>query len=114
MARATASIQAESRGAEAELAQARAELERARNVYLRQRDTLNDIDRQMIQRIPALRKMAEDSYLGGNSGILELLDAHRSVHGIRQMHLEQREAVKQAEASVLAAAGLEPLTSAGE
>ncbi len=114
MARATASIQAESRGAEAELARARAELERARTVYLRQRDTLNDIDQHMIQRIPALRKMAEDSYLGGNSGILELLDAHRSVNGIRRMHLEQREAVKQAEASVIAAAGLEPLTFAGE
>jgi outer membrane protein, heavy metal efflux system len=109
IARATAEMRAGERAVEAELAETRADLERARAVYLRQRETLRNIEQQMVDRIPALRRMAEESYRGGSAGILELLDSFRSVKEIRLTHLAQREAVKQAEASLIAVAGLEPL-----
>lgn len=109
VARATAEMRAGERAVEAELAETRAELERARAVYVRQRETLRNIQEQMVERIPALRRMAEESYSAGAAGILELLDSFRSVKEIRLTHLAQREAVQLAEASLIAAAGLEPL-----
>lgn len=109
IARATAEIRAGERTVEAELAETRADLERARAVYFRQRETLRDIEQQMVDKIPALRQMAEESYRGGNAGILELLDSFRSVKEIRLTHLAQREAVKLAEAALISVAGLEPL-----
>jgi len=53
--------------------------------------------------------MAEKSYRDGNAGILELLDSFQSVKEIRLTHLDQREAVKLAEAELIVIAGLEPL-----
>jgi outer membrane protein, heavy metal efflux system len=112
IARASAELRAGQRAVEAELAETRADLERARAVYVRQRETLRDIEERMVRRIPALRQMAEESYRGGNAGILELLDSFRSIKEIRLTHLAQREAVKLAEAELIAVAGLEPLGSA--
>jgi cobalt-zinc-cadmium efflux system outer membrane protein len=109
IARATAEIQAGELAVEAELAESRAELERAQAVYVRHRETLQTIEQQMVERIPTLRRMAEESYRGGTAGILELLDSFQSVKEIRLTHLDQREAVKLAEAELIAAAGLEPL-----
>ncbi|HQB42726.1 MAG TPA: TolC family protein [Polyangiaceae bacterium] len=106
VAKATASIRAEQRQGDAELQRVFAELDRAYQVYERHRATLASLDRQMIEKIPVLEKMAEDSYRGGGSGIWDWLDTHRSLMGLRLLHLEQREAVKQAEVSLWAAAGM--------
>lgn len=111
IARANAEVHAGELAVEAELAQSRAELERAQLVYVRHRETLEAIEQQMVERIPALRRMAEESYRGGSAGILELLDAFDAVKEIRLTHLDQREAVKLAEAELIVAAGLEPLDS---
>jgi outer membrane protein, heavy metal efflux system len=107
--RATVEMRAEAHAVEAELAETRADLERAQAVYVRQRETLRNIEQEMVDRIPALRRMAEESYRGGSADILDLLDSFRSVKEIRLTHLAQREAVKLAEASLIAVAGLEPL-----
>jgi len=111
IARATAEIQAGELAVEAELAETRADLERAREVYVRQRETLQVVEEQMVDRIPSLQRMAEEAYRGGTAGILELLDSFQSVKEIRLTHLEQREAVKLAEAELIAVASLEPLDS---
>lgn len=109
IARANAEIQAQALVVEAELAESRAELERAQAVYVGRRQTLQTIEQQMVDRLPALTRMAEDSYTSGSAGILELLDAFDSVKDVRLMHLDQREAVKLAEAELIIVAGLEPL-----
>lgn len=109
IARANAEIQAGELAVEAELAETRAQLERARTVYVRQRETLQIIEQELVDTVPALRRMAEESYTSGAASILELLDSFASVKQIRLTHLAQREAVKLAEAELIAIAGLEPL-----
>lgn len=109
LTRATAEIQAQTRVLDAELAQTRAEIGRARTVLVEQRETLREVESQMMERIPNIRRMAEESYRGGSSGILELLDALRSVKAIRLAHLDQQEAVKLAEATLISVTGLDPL-----
>lgn len=106
IARAEAEVRAGERAVAAELAESRAELERAQAVYLQEKETLRLVEEHMVNRIPALQRMAEDAYRGGTAGILELLDSFRSVQEIRLTHLAQREAVKLAEADLIAAAGL--------
>lgn len=106
IARAEAEVRAGERAVAAELAESRAELERAHAVFSQEKETLRLVEEQMVDRIPALQRMAEEAYRGGSTGILELLDSFRSVQEIRLTHLAQREAVKLAEADLIAAAGL--------
>jgi outer membrane protein, heavy metal efflux system len=109
IASARAEINAQTRVLDMELAETRAELDRARTVFVEQRETLREVESQMLERIPNFRRMAEDSYRGGSSGILDLLDALRSVKAIRLAHLEQQEAVKLAEATLISVVGLDPV-----
>lgn len=107
VARATADIEAQRLGEEAELAETRAEIERAGGVLVKQREALSTLERDVVGRLPALRKMAEDAYREGQSGILELLDAFRSLKELRVQYSRQQESVKLAEVAVIAAAGLD-------
>ena len=112
IARAHAAIELEGRGVTARLAETRAELERAQAVYLQERETVRKIESEQVEQIPVLERMAQQSYQGGGSGVLELLDAFRSVREIRLTYLERREALKQAEQALIVSAALEPLEPA--
>ena len=107
IARATAEIDAETRAANAELAEARAEVERTRAVFVSRRQTLATVERDLVQRVPTLRRMAEDAYREGQGSILELLDASRLLKDIELLHVKQLEMTKLAEEAVISAAGLD-------
>jgi outer membrane protein TolC len=51
--------------------------------------------------------MAEDAYREGSADILDLLDANRSLRDFQLARIQQLEAVKLAEESVVGAAGLD-------
>ncbi|WP_163864402.1 TolC family protein [Myxococcus eversor] len=110
IARASAEVDAESRALDAEVAEARAELARAHAVLSGRSQALATLEHEVVERLPILRKMAEDAYREGRGSILELLDALRSLKDLRLLHLRQQEAVQQAEAAVLFASGLETLS----
>ncbi|AKQ70185.1 Heavy metal RND efflux outer membrane protein, CzcC family [Myxococcus hansupus] len=107
IARASAEMQAEARALDAELAEARAELSRAHAVLEGRKSALVRLEQDVVERLPTMRRMAEDAYREGRGGILELLDAFRSLKDMRVLHLKQMETVKVAEASVLFAAGMD-------
>jgi outer membrane protein, heavy metal efflux system len=107
IARATAEIDAETRTVTAELAEARAEIERARAIFVSRRQTLATVENDLVQRVPTLRRMAEDAYREGQGSILELLDASRSLKDIQLLYLKQLEMTKLAEEAVISAAGLD-------
>ena len=107
IARASAEIDEQSRAVDAELAETRAEIERTRATFDSRRQTLTAIERDLVQRVPTLRRMAEDAYREGRDGILELLDASRSLKDIQVLHVKQLEMTKLAEEDLLAAAGLD-------
>lgn len=108
IAYASASVTAESRALDAELAELQAELERAHGLYRRRLATLRVMEERTLRRLPELRRMAEKSYREAGSTFLDLLDAFRTIKGLKLAHLEQREAVKLAEVQVMAAAAIEP------
>jgi cobalt-zinc-cadmium efflux system outer membrane protein len=51
--------------------------------------------------------MAEDAYREGKGGILELLDASRSLKDIQILHVRQLEMTKLAEEDLISAAALD-------
>jgi cobalt-zinc-cadmium efflux system outer membrane protein len=107
VARAAAEANADTLALEAEEAEARAEIERAAAVLRERRATLKTLEADVAQRVPELRRMAEDAYREGSGGILELLDAFGSLKDIRLRELQQQEAARLAEDEVIAAAGLD-------
>jgi cobalt-zinc-cadmium efflux system outer membrane protein len=107
IARASAEVEAETRALNAQVAEARAEIERTRATFLGRRETLSTVDRDIVQRVPGLRRMAEDAYREGRGDILELLDASRSLKNIQLLRVKQLEMTKLAEEEVIAAAGLD-------
>jgi cobalt-zinc-cadmium efflux system outer membrane protein len=107
IARATAEIDADTRSVEAELAEARAEVERTRAAFVSRRQTLATVEGDLVQRVPTLRRMAEDAYREGQGSVLELLDASRSLKEIQLLHIKQLEMTKLAEEAVISAAGLD-------
>jgi len=107
IARASAEVEAETRAMRSQIAEARAEIERTRATFMGRRETLSTVDRDIVQRIPGLRRMAEDAYREGRGDILELLDASRSLKSIQLLRVKQLEMTKLAEEEVIAAAGLD-------
>jgi cobalt-zinc-cadmium efflux system outer membrane protein len=107
MARATAQIDQADLALQASLGEARAEVEHAATVLQKRREALQVIEGSVMEQIPTLRRMAEDAYREGSADILELLDANRSLREFQIARVEQLEAVKLAEESVIAAAGLD-------
>ncbi len=107
IARANATIKAESKALEAEQLEIRAEINRAHSVYIRQLATLQRMEEKMLKRLPELRRMAEKSYSETGSSFLDLLDAFRTIKNLELLYLKQREAVKKAEVTLISAAALE-------
>ena len=107
IARAAAEVEAERLAGDAEIAEARAEIERTRKTLLSRSHTLLTLEGDVIQRLPDLRRMAEEAYREGKGGILELLDASRSLKEIRLLHVRQLEMTKLAEEDLISAAGLD-------
>jgi outer membrane protein, heavy metal efflux system len=87
--------------------EARAEIERTRATFASRRETLATVKSDVLQRVPTLRRMAEDAYRERRGSILELLDASRSLKDIQLLHVKQLELSKLAEEAVVAAAGLD-------
>src|SRR5262249_30142946 len=107
VAHATAEIEAANLELAAALGEARAEVQRASRVLTKRREALATLEKEVVERMPALRTMAEDAYREGSSSILELLDAFRSLKELKLHHLEALENVAQAEAELISAAALD-------
>ncbi|WP_338869253.1 TolC family protein [Myxococcus stipitatus] len=112
ISRASAEVEAESRALDAEVAEARAELTRAYAVLEGRSGSLSSLEKDVVERLPTVRRMAEDGYREGRGSILELLDAFRSLKDFRLLHLRQLQSVRLAEDSVLFAAGMDRLPTA--
>jgi cobalt-zinc-cadmium efflux system outer membrane protein len=61
---------------------------------------------EVFARLPELRSMAEESYRQGKSGVVDLLDAFRSLKDLRQQYVEGIVAAEHAEVDLLYAAGI--------
>jgi cobalt-zinc-cadmium efflux system outer membrane protein len=107
VAKATAQITAADLEIQAGLGEARAEIERVATVLGKRRAALSAFEGAVSQRVPTLRRMAEAAYQEGSADILELLDANRSLRDFQLTRVQQLEAVKLAEESVVSAAGLD-------
>ena len=107
VAKATAQITASDLAIQAGLGEARAEIERVATVLGKRRAALSAFEGAVSERVPTLRRMAEEAYQEGSADILELLDANRSLRDFQLTRVQQLEAVKLAEESVVSAAGLD-------
>lgn len=107
IAKAGAEATAAARAHDAEAAETRAEIERTRATYVSRQEILTLVDREIAQRMPELRRMAEDAYREGRGDILELLDATRSLKDLQMVRVKQLELTRLAEEDVIAAAGLD-------
>jgi cobalt-zinc-cadmium efflux system outer membrane protein len=107
VAKASAQIDAADLLIQAGLGEARAEIERAATVLKKRREALQALEGAVLERVPTLRRMAEDAYREGRADILELLDANRSLKDFQLARVQQLEAVKLAEEAVVGAAGLD-------
>ena len=107
IARAAAQVDVESLALDADMAEARADVDRAALVLVRRRDALNRLEREVILRLPTLRRMAEDAYREGSGDILELLDAIRTLKDIQVSRVQQLQSVRLAEEQVVSVAGLD-------
>ena len=105
--KALAEEHAETLALDAEITDARAALVRSSALLVKRREALARLEREVMERMPTMRRMAEDAYREGAGTILELLDAFRTAKERRLLHAEQLEKVKLAEAEVVATAGIE-------
>lgn len=106
MARAEAEKQAVLAERDLVLARTRVELERATDLLTRRREARARFEREVLAKLPDLKRMAESAYRLGKGTLLELLDASRSRTDIRLSHLELIQAETEAELDALKAAGL--------
>lgn len=105
IAKAFAELRAESLALDAETAEAQADIERARATLVARREALAAVERDIMERVPMLRRMAEDSYREGRGDILALLDALRSLKDFELLHVRQMERAKLAEEDLIASVG---------
>lgn len=106
LARATADAHAAELEREAAVAEAHADLDRAAVLLAQRRAAFATAEREVMVRLPTLRKMAEDSYREGRGTILDLLDAFRVLKDARLAHLDVMLDVKLAEVDAQVSAGL--------
>jgi cobalt-zinc-cadmium efflux system outer membrane protein len=90
---------------DAVVAESRAELRRAVRLLENRRKAAATFEQEVYARITGMKKMAEDSYRGGQTPLSELLDATRAGFDATLARIDMREAVVQAEIDVLAATG---------
>jgi cobalt-zinc-cadmium efflux system outer membrane protein len=107
IAKASAQISAADLDLQAGLAEARAQIENAADVLKKRKDGLQVFETTISERVPVLRRMAEDAYREGKADILELLDANRSLRDVQVARVQQLEAVKLAEETLISAAAID-------
>jgi outer membrane protein, heavy metal efflux system len=82
-------------------AETRADLERAVSVAAQRRAALAEIDAAVSSRLPEMRSMAEAAYREGGGGILELLDAFRSLTATQLARVDAFAGAAHADADLL-------------
>lgn len=87
------------------LAETEATLERATAVSRSRHAAAARIASEVFAHLPELRRMAEESYRQGKSGIVDLLDAFRGLKALRMQYVEQIVGAEQARVDLLYAAG---------
>src|SRR5262245_41209745 len=107
IAKATAQVTAADLELQAAQAEVRAQIENSALVLAKRKDALRIFEGAVSDRVPVLRRMAEDAYKEGSADILELLDANRSLRDLQVEHVQQLEAVKLAEETLISAASLD-------
>lgn len=97
----------------AELAETEAALQRATAVSRSRHAAAARLAADVFAHLPELRRMAEEVYRQGKSGIVDLLDAFRGLKTLRMQYVEQLVSAKQAEVELLYAAGSSGSASIG-
>ena len=108
MAKSEADLRAAQRRREAIEAEADAELQRLIDALAQRRATLERFRRNVGERIPALKQMAEDAYRLGRGSLLELIDAARSRLDARLTEVDLRAATVGQELRLLGLTGKLP------
>jgi cobalt-zinc-cadmium efflux system outer membrane protein len=83
IAKATAQVTAADLELQAAQAEVRAQIENSALVLAKRKEALHTFEGAVTDRVPVLRRMAEDAYREGSADILELLDAHRSLRDLQ-------------------------------
>jgi cobalt-zinc-cadmium efflux system outer membrane protein len=107
IAKATAQMTAADLELQAAQAEVRAQIENSALVLAKRKEALRTFEGAVTDRVPVLRRMAEDAYREGSADILELLDANRSLRDLQVERVQQLEAVKLAEETLISAASLD-------
>jgi outer membrane protein, heavy metal efflux system len=107
IAKATAQVTAADLELQAAQAEVRAQIENSALVLAKRKEALRTFEGAVTDRVPVLRRMAEDAYREGSADILELLDANRSLRDLQVARVQQLEAVKLAEETLISAASLD-------
>jgi outer membrane protein, heavy metal efflux system len=105
LAKAKAELQAAERRRAAIEAEINVELKRLLDALIQRRGALEQFERNVGNRIPALKQMAEDAYQLGRGTILELIDAARSRLDARLTNVDLRAALVQQELRIRSLAG---------
>lgn len=105
VAKAQAELQAAQRRRQAIEAEINVELFRLLDSLIQRRAALDQFEKKVGTRIPALKQMAEDAYRLGRGSILELIDAARSRLDARLTNVDLRTALVQQELRVKALTG---------
>jgi outer membrane protein, heavy metal efflux system len=105
MAKAAADLRAAQRRREAIESEADVELRRLVDALAERRATLERFRRNVGERIPALKQMAEDAYRLGRGSLLELIDAARSRLDARLTEVDLRAATVGQELRILGLTG---------
>ena len=105
MAKAAADLRAAQRRREAIEAEVDVELRRLLNALAERRAALDRFHRNVGERIPALKQMAEDAYRLGRGSLLELIDAARSRLDARLTEVDLRTATVSQELRILGLTG---------
>ena len=105
LAKAKAELQSAQRRREAIESEVSVELFRLLDSLVQRRAAMEQFERKVGTRIPALKQMAEDAYRLGRGPILELIDAARSRLDARLTNIDLRAATVQQELRILALTG---------
>ena len=105
VAKARAELRAVERRREAVEAEAGVDIQRLFEALSRRRDALEQFERKVDVRTPALRQMAEDAYRLGRGTVLELIDATRARVDARVTGIDLRALTVQQELKILALTG---------
>jgi cobalt-zinc-cadmium efflux system outer membrane protein len=105
MAKAAADLRAAQRRREAIESEADVELRRLVDALAQRRAALDRFQRNVGERIPALKQMAEDAYRLGRGSLLELIDAARSRLDARLTEVDLRAATVGQELQILGLTG---------